>query len=77
MIWSDNEDDGTGLTDLMSPFDLKMIADGAPMYKKAYGSFKFGMMKKFKGRWIYILIGGVVAIVLILYFTGYLNFGGA
>lgn len=63
------------LTSWLSPYGLKMIVDSSPKYKKAYKSYAFGLLKKLGGKWMYLLIAGVVIIVLILYFTGYLSFG--
>ena len=64
------------LTSWLSPYGLKMIVDSSPKYKKAYKSYAFGLLKKLGGKWMYLLIAGVVIIVVILYFTGYLSFGG-
>jgi hypothetical protein len=60
----------------LSPHGLKMIVDSSPKYKKAYGSFAFGLIHKIKAKWMYVLIAGIVIFVIILYLTGAVNFGG-
>lgn len=63
-------------TDEMSPQMYKLYMAGERLYNKAHGSFKFGVIAKVKGKWLWLLIGGVVAFVVILFLTGTLSMGG-
>jgi hypothetical protein len=72
MIPSDFED--IDIEKILSPFGLKMTVLDADKYRKAYGSYSYGTFKKLKGKWLWVLIGGVIALVLILYFTGVISF---
>ena len=58
------------IEDWLTPHGLKMIVDSSPKYKKAYGSFAFGVIRKIASKWVYIVVIAVVAILVILYFTG-------
>ena len=69
------EDASPVLTEMLSPFVMKMITDSTVKYKKVKHSFSFGLKLKLGGKWIYILAIGIVAIVVILYLTGNLPTG--
>ena len=58
------------IEDWLTPHGLKMIVDSSPKYKKAYGSFALGVIRKIASKWVYIVVIAVVAILVILYFTG-------
>ena len=60
--------------DNVTPQSLKTICDASEKYRKAYRSYKFGIVQGIKAGWMYALIAAVIAIVLILFFTGGLNF---
>lgn len=60
---------------ILSPFGLKMITQGSEKYGKAYKSYAFGLIHKIAAKWVYVVIGIVVAIVVILYLTGNLPTG--
>jgi len=62
------------LVEWVSPLVLKMITENSK-YKKAYKSYAFGLIHKIASKWLYLVIVAVVAIVLVLYFTGTINFG--
>ena len=70
-----SEESGIDLTEMLSPFVMKMITDSAVKYRRAYKSYSFGLKLKLGGKWIYILAIGIVAIVVILYLTGNLPTG--
>lgn len=57
-------------TDGLSPLAYKIYMAGENLYRKAHGSFKFGFVGKVRGKWMYLLIGGVAVIVVIMYLTG-------
>jgi len=65
----------TFTTDKVSPLAYKIYMAGANLYKKSHGSFKFGFVQKIASKWLWILIGGAVIVVLLLYFTGAISFG--
>lgn len=56
----------------VTPQTLKTICD-AEKYRHAYKSYKFGLVQGLKASWLIIAIGAVVGIVLLLYFTGYIQ----
>ena len=60
--------------DNVTPRSLKTICEASDKYRKAYRSYKFGIVQGIKAGWMYALIAAVIAIVLILFFTGGLNF---
>ena len=62
--------------DKVSPFIFKTITDAAVKYRKAYSSYAFGIIGQIKTKWVWILVGSIIAIVAALYFLGFLNFGG-
>ena len=62
-------------TDLLSPTTYKIYMAGANLYKKAHGSFKFGVVQKLSSKWLWLVIGGIVAVVVLLYLTGNLPTG--
>ena len=55
--------------ELVTPKMLKDRIENR-FYQAQYGSYKFGAMKKLGSKWLLLVIGGVVAFVFILYFTG-------
>ena len=63
-------------TDGLSPLAYQIYMAGERLYQKSHGSFKFGFIQKVAGKWLWLLIGGAVALVLVLYFTGTISFGG-
>lgn len=69
------QDDYPDLTEMVSPFVLKMIVDGSAKYRKAYKSYAFGLKQKIMGKWVYIVVGLVAAVVIIMYLTGNLPTG--
>ena len=54
----------------VTPASLKTICDATEKYRKAYKSYKFGLVQGVKASWMYIMVGVVVGTVLLLYFTG-------
>ena len=60
---------------LLSPQTYKTYMAGANLYRKAHGSFKFGFVQKVADKWLWLVIGGVVIMVLVLYFSGAISFG--
>ena len=48
---------------------------GERLYQKSHGSFKFGFVQKVAAKWLWLVIGGVIALVLLLYFSGAVSFG--
>lgn len=56
----------------LTPLTLKTVAD-VNKYKSAFRSYKFGVLNQLRGMWLYILIGGIVAVTMILYFMGYIG----
>ena len=68
-----NEPPEGGLVDKISPFILKMIVDSSSKYRKAYKSYAFGLKQKLMSNWVLLLILGVIGIVMLLYFTGYIR----
>ncbi len=69
---TDEELDAIG-QNLISPYALMRIEEGANKYRLAHKSFKFGVGMVLKRKWIFIAIGAIVAVVVILYFTGNLG----
>jgi hypothetical protein len=63
-------------TDGLSPLAYKIYMAGANLYKKSHGSFKFGLIQKLGGKWLWILIGVVGIVVVMLFLTGTINLGG-
>lgn len=61
------------LTDMVSPFVLKMITDCSDKYKKAYKSYAFGLGKRIAAKWLYVLMAGVIGVVMLMYFAGYIQ----
>jgi len=62
-------------TNGLSPLAYKIFMAGENLYKKAHGSFKFGLVQKVAAKWLWLLIGGAIALVVILYFTGAITLG--
>jgi len=62
------------LEDWLSPHGYKMIVDSSPKYKKAFKSYAFGLIHKIKAKWVWIMVGGIVVFVIILYITGTIKF---
>jgi hypothetical protein len=58
------------IEDWLTPHGLKMIVDSSAKYKKAYGSYAFGVIRKIASKWIYLVVIAVVVVLVILYFTG-------
>jgi len=56
--------------DNVTPASLKTICDASDKYRKAYKSYKFGIIQGIKSSWMIILIGGIVFTVVMLYFAG-------
>lgn len=56
--------------DRVSPFVLKQVTDASTKYRKAFKSYAFGVVKTIASRWVLIVIGVVVAVVLMLFLTG-------
>jgi len=56
--------------DNVTPQSLKTICDASEKYRKAYKSYKFGIVQGIKSKWVLIAVVGAIAVVLILYFTG-------
>lgn len=54
----------------VTPVSLKTICDASDKYRKAYKSYKFGIIQGIKATWVYVLVAAVIGIVLMLYFTG-------
>ncbi len=75
-----NHEDLTGPArlnvDLITPHTYKSLRLKMPKYRKAKGSFGWGVIQGIRQRWVLFLIIGVVALILILYMTGYLKLGG-
>ena len=67
------EEPPEGLVDKISPFILKMIVDASSKYRKAYKSYAFGLKQKLMSNWVLLLILGIVGVVMLLYFTGYIR----
>lgn len=63
------------LTEMVSPFILKMVVDSSVKYRSAYKSYAFGLKQKIMGKWVYIMIAVVAGIVVLLYLTGNLPTG--
>ena len=61
------------ITEWVSPFVLKMLVESSNKYKKAYKSYAFGLVGQIQAKWLYFLILGVVGVVMLLYFTGYIR----
>lgn len=59
--------------DNTTPQVIKTICDAAEKYRKAYKSYKFGIVQGIKSSWLFIAIGGVIGLVLLLYFTGFIQ----
>lgn len=53
----------------VTPDVLETIYVAAEKYRKAYGSYSFGMIKGVKSIWIILLIVGIVGVVLYLLMT--------
>jgi len=62
------------LDDWLSPHGFKMIVDSSPKYKKAFKSYAFGLIHKIKAKWVWVMVGGIVVLVIILYITGAIKF---
>lgn len=59
----------------VTPASLKTICEASDKYRKAYKSYKFGIVQGIKSSWLWIAIGAVIGIVLLLYFTGNIRMG--
>jgi hypothetical protein len=57
----------------VTPESLKTICLASDKYRKAYKSYKFGIIQGVKSSWLLIAVGAVVGLVLLLYFTGYIQ----
>ena len=62
-------------TDGLSPLTYQIYMAGQRLYRLSHGSFKFGFIQKVAGKWLWLVIGGVIALVLLLYFSGTITFG--
>lgn len=60
--------------DRLTPFNYKLLMDAAEKYRKAYKSYKFGMLKAIGSRWVWFLVIGVVVLIVMLYLSGALTF---
>ncbi len=59
----------------VTPVSLKTICDASDKYRKAYKSYKFGIVQGIKATWMYVLVAAIIGIVLMLFFTGSLPGG--
>ena len=57
----------------LSPFGLKMIVESSNKYRKAFKSYAFGIAHMVQSKWVYILVGVIILVVLLMYFTGYIR----
>ncbi len=62
-------------TNRLSPLAYKIYMAGVNLYRKSHGSFKFGVVNQIRSKWLWIVIGVVVAGVIVLYLTGNLPMG--
>lgn len=62
-------------TDGLSPLAYQIYMAGERLYQKSHGSFKFGLVQKVAAKWLWLVIGGVIVMVLLLYFSGAVSFG--
>jgi hypothetical protein len=63
----------SGLVTKVTPFILKMIVDSSNKYRRAYKSYAFGIKQAIMSRWVVVLLLGIVGLVMLLYFTGYIQ----
>lgn len=57
----------------VTPASLKTICDASEKYRKAYKSYKFGIVQGIKSSWLIIVVGAIAGIVLLLYFAGFIQ----
>ena len=56
----------------VTPQILKTITESAK-YRKAYGSYSFGVVGVVKSKWLFIVIAAAIGIVVVLYMMGFLG----
>jgi hypothetical protein len=54
----------------VTPATLKTICDASEKYRRAYKSYKFGIVQGIKSKWVVIAVMAVIGFVLFLYITG-------
>jgi len=60
-----------GLLEGVTPRMLQnRIENGPKFYREQYKSYRFGIVQALGNKWIFLVVGGIAAIVFILYFTG-------
>lgn len=59
--------------DNVTPASLKTICDASEKYRKAYKSYKFGIVQGIKASWLFITVAGMVGFIVMLYFMGYIG----
>jgi hypothetical protein len=57
----------------VTPTTLKTICDASIKYTKAYKSYKFGVIAGVKPKWVVVAVIAVVAVFLLMYFSGMLG----
>jgi hypothetical protein len=65
--------DKKSIENILTPFGLKMIVESSNKYRKAFKSYAFGLAHVVQSKWVYLLVLGVMGVVLLMYFTGYIQ----
>jgi len=57
----------------VTPDVLETIYKAGEKYRKTYGSYRFGIIQGIKSSWVFIMIAAIIGLVLLLYFSGYIQ----
>jgi len=60
--------------DRLTPYTYGLILDASEKYRKAFKSYKFGLLQTVGRKWLWLAIGGIVLAIVILYLNGNLMF---
>lgn len=58
------------LTNRVSPFTLRIIADSSEKYRKAYKSYAFGITAKLAGKWVWFAVAAIVIVIVLMFASG-------